>query len=107
MQSIVSPDIFAAACLNVTDFDGSFSTKIFRFAASSSSGATPRSGAASAKSFVRASLAARRTTGATEFVVTLPPEPGPSGYAVSPILMVTSAGSTPSSSAATTAIAVR
>jgi hypothetical protein len=78
-QSIVSPLIFAAACLKVTDFEGSFATKIFPFAASSSSAATPSSGAARPKSFVRASFAARRTTGAIELMVTLPPERGPGG----------------------------
>ena len=38
---------------------------------------------------------------AMEFVVTLPPEPGPAGYAVSPILIVMSVGVRPNSSATT------
>ena len=106
-NSIDSPLIFAAACLNVTAFVLSLATKIFPCAASSSSGFAPMSGAASSKSFARAWFAARRTTGAIEFVVTLPPEPGPSGNCVSPRRIVTSPGSIPSSSAATTVIAVR
>jgi len=40
-------------------------------------------------------------------MVTLPPDAGPSGNWVSPIRIVTAEVSTPSSSAATTAIAVR
>ena len=105
--SISSPLIFAATCLNVSAFAGVAATKIFPFAASSSSAFAPSSGAAIANSCARALLAARRTTGATEFVVTLPPEPGPSGYCVSPMRIVMSRTSSPSSSAATIAIAVR
>jgi len=54
LQSIVSPGIFAAACLKGTDFVLSFATKMVPFAASSSSGIAPRRGAARSNSFVRA-----------------------------------------------------
>ena len=55
----------------------------------------------------RASWAARRTAGPTEFVVLLPPEPTPAGQRVSPTWTDTSCGRRPSSSATIIAIAVR
>ncbi len=107
VQSIVSPDIFAAACLKVTDFVGSFATKIFPFAASSSSArdAEERRGQGEE---LRPRLVRREADHRGHRVDGhAAPEPGPSGNWVSPMRMVTAAVSMPSSSAATTAIAVR
>ena len=61
-------------------------------AKTTSSASMPQLAANCSASCFFTSHAAFRATGVIEFVVTLPPAPGPAGYAVSPILLVMSVG---------------